>query len=297
VVEQVGEDVTLVKPGDHVITCLSAFCGHCEFCLTERMSLCLSPDTKRKADEAPRLSQNGGPMPQYLNLSGFAEQMLVHEHACVSIRKDMPLDRAALIGCGVMTGVGAVILTAKVRPGDVVAVIGLGGVGLSAVNGAAIAGAARIIAVDMSAGKENMAKAFGATDFICAAEGDPVAAVLEMTKGGVDQSFECVGLAKTSEQAFGMLKRGGTANVVGMVPLGQNISIPGSAFLAGKTLRGSTMGSNRFPIDMPKLVDMYMAGKLKLDDMISRRIRLDQINEGFADMKSQQIARSVIMFD
>jgi S-(hydroxymethyl)glutathione dehydrogenase/alcohol dehydrogenase len=261
------------------------------------MSLCLSPDTKRKADEESRLSQNGAAMPQYLNLSGFAEQMLVHEHACVAIRKDMPLDRAALIGCGVMTGVGAAILTAQIRPGDTVAVIGLGGVGLSAVNGAAIAGAARIIAVDMSPGKENMAKAFGATDFVCAADGDPVGAVLEMTKGGVDQSFECVGLAKTCEQAFGMLKRGGAANVVGMVPLGQNISIPGSAFLAGKTLRGSTMGSNRFPIDMPKLVDMYMAGKLKLDDMISRRIRLDQINEGFADMKAAQLARSVIMFD
>jgi S-(hydroxymethyl)glutathione dehydrogenase/alcohol dehydrogenase len=297
VVEMVGEDVTLVKPGDHVITCLSAFCGHCEYCLTDRMSLCLSPDTKRKPGEESRLSQNGGSMPQYLNLSGFAEQMLVHEHACVAIRKDMPLDRAALIGCGVMTGVGAAILTAQVRPGDVVAVIGLGGVGLSAVNGAAIAGAARIIAVDMSAGKENMAKAFGATDFVCAADGDPVAAVIELTKGGVDQSFECVGLTKTCEQAFGMLKRGGTANIVGMVPLGQNISIPGSAFLAGKTLRGSTMGSNRFPIDMPKLVDMYMAGKLKLDDMISRRIRLDQINEGFADMKAAQLARSVIVFD
>jgi S-(hydroxymethyl)glutathione dehydrogenase/alcohol dehydrogenase len=297
VVEAVGSEVTLVKPGDHVITCLSAFCGHCEYCLTDRMSLCLSPDTKRKPDEAPRLSQNGGPMPQYLNLSGFAEQMLVHEHACVAIRKDMPLDRAALIGCGVMTGLGAAILTAKVRPGDTVAVIGLGGVGLSAVNGAAIAGAGRIIAVDMSKGKDNMARQFGATDFVCAADGDPVAAVVEMTKGGVEHAFECVGMTKTCEQAFGMLKRGGAATVVGMVPLGQNISIPGSAFLAGKTLRGSTMGSNRFPIDMPKLVDMYMTGKLKLDDMVSSRIKLADINDGFAEMKTGQIARSVIVFD
>jgi len=297
VVEQVGSEVTLVKPGDHVITCLSAFCGHCEFCLTDRMSLCLSPETKRKADEPTRLTQNGAAMTQYLNLSGFAEQMLVHEHACVAIRKDMPFDRAALIGCGVMTGVGAAILTAKVRPGDTVAVIGLGGVGLSAVNGAAIAGAARIIAVDMSPGKANLAMAFGATDFVCAAEDDPVKTVLEMTKGGVDQSFECVGLTKTVEQAFGMIKRGGATNVVGMVALGQNISLPGSAFMGGKTIRGSAMGSNRFPLDMPKLVDMYMVGKLKLDDMVSRRIRLDQVNEGFAEMKGGQIARSVIVFD
>src|SRR3954453_13466143 len=167
--EQVGSQVRTVKPGDHVITCLSAFCGHCEFCLTGHISLCVSPETKRAQDDEPRLSSPTGPMLQYLNLSSFAEQMLIHEHACVAIRKDMPLDRAALIGCGVMTGVGAAMHTSNVRPGDTVAVIGCGGVGLGAVNGAAIGGASRIIAIDMAAGKENMVKAFGATDFICAA--------------------------------------------------------------------------------------------------------------------------------
>jgi S-(hydroxymethyl)glutathione dehydrogenase/alcohol dehydrogenase len=209
----------------------------------------------------------------------------------------MPLDRAALIGCAVMTGVGSVFHTAKVRPGETVAVIGCGGVGLAAINGAAIAGAGRIIAIDMSKSKDNMAKHFGATDFICASDTDPVKEVMEMTKGGVHQSFEAVGLKKTTEQAFGMLRRGGTANVIGMIPVGQTVEIPGYAFLGEKRIQGSAMGSNHFPVDMPRLVDMYLAGKLKLDEMISRRIKLEEVNDAFAEMKTGQIARSVIVFD
>jgi S-(hydroxymethyl)glutathione dehydrogenase/alcohol dehydrogenase len=297
VVEQVGSEVRTVKPGDHVITCLSAFCGHCEHCVTGHLSLCVSPDTKRGPDEEPRLSSANGPMVQYLNLSSFAEQMLVHEHACVAVRKDMPLDRAALIGCSVMTGVGAVIHTSNVRPGDTVAVIGCGGVGLSAINGAAIAGAGRIIAVDIVPGKENYARAFGATDFVNAAEVDAVKTIIEMTRGGVQHSFEALGMTKTAEQAFNMLRRGGTANIIGMIPVGQSISLMGAAFLGEKRIQGSMMGSNRFPVDMPRLCDMYMAGKLKLDDMISRRLRLDQVNEAFDEMKRGEIARSVLVFD
>ena len=297
IVEAVGSEVRTVKPGDHVITCLSAFCGHCEHCLTGHMSLCVSPDTKRGADEEPRLVQNGNPLPQFLNLSSFAEQMLIHEHACVAIRKDMPFDRAALIGWSVNTGVGAVIHTSNVRPGETVAVIGCGGVGLSAINGAAIAGAGRIIAIDMVKGKENLARAFGATDFICAADTDAVKTVIEMTKGGVHHAFEAIGLSKTAEQAFNMLRRGGTANIIGMIPVGQTISLMGAAFLGEKRIQGSMMGSNRFPVDMPRLVDFYMSGKLKLDDMVSRRLRLDQVNEAFEEMKRGEIARSVIVFD
>ena len=297
IVEQIGSEVRTVKVGDHVITCLSAFCGHCEYCLTGHMSLCTSPETKRGAEEEARLSQPTGPMMQFLNLSSFAEQMLIHEHACVAIRKDMPLDRAALIGCGVLTGVCSVFHTANVRPGDTVAVIGCGGVGLAAINGAAIAGASRIIAVDMSPAKDNMAHHFGATDFVCAADGDAVKTVLEMTKGGVQHSFEAVGLKKTTEQAFGMLRRGGAANIIGMIPIGQTIEIPGYAFLGEKKLQGSLMGSNHFPVDMPRLVDMYLAGKLKLDEMISRRVKLEEVNDAFAEMKTGQIARSVIVFD
>lgn len=296
VVEAIGSEVRTVKVGDHVITCLSAYCGHCESCLTGRMSLCVSPETKRDQSDEPRLSTPTGPMLQYLNLSSFAEQMLIHEHACVAIRKDMPLDRAALIGCGVMTGVGAVFHTSNVRPGDTVAVIGCGGVGLAAVNGAAIAGAGRIIAIDMAPGKENLAKSMGATDFVLGGP-DAVKQVMEMTGGGVQHSFEAIGLSVTAEQAFNMLRRGGTANIIGMIPVGQSITLMGASFLGEKRIQGSLMGSNRFPVDMPRLVDAYMAGKLHLDDMISRRIRLDQVNEAFEEMKTGAVARSVIVFD
>lgn len=297
VVEAVGSEVRTVQKGDHVVTCLSAFCGHCEHCLTGHMSRCVSPDTKRGPQDEPRLKQAAGPMNQYLNLSSFAEMMLVHEHACVKIRKDMPLDRAALIGCGVMTGVGAVMHTSNVRPGETVAVIGCGGIGLAAINGAAIAGAGRVIAIDVIGSKLNLAKEFGATDVVNAKDGDPVKQVVEMTGGGVHHAFECIGLKQTAEQSFAMTGRGGTANIIGMIPAGVNIELPGVAFLGEKRIQGSLMGSNRFPVDMPRLVDFYMAGKLKLDEMISRRIKLEQVNEGFEDMKRGEIARSVIVFN
>jgi S-(hydroxymethyl)glutathione dehydrogenase/alcohol dehydrogenase len=294
VVEAVGSEVRTVKPGDHVITCLSAFCGHCAHCVTGFMSRCVSGDVRRQKDDEPRL---GNGLNQFLNLSSFAEQMLIHEHACVAIRKDMPLDRAALIGCSVTTGVGAVVQTSNVRPGETVAVIGCGGVGLAAINGAAIAGAGRIIAVDMQGSKLNLAKHFGATDVINASETDPVGAIMEMTGGGVHHSFEAIGLKKTTEQAFKMLARGGTANVIGMIPVGTMIELHGADFLGEKKIQGSLMGSNRFPVDMPRLVDFYLSGKLKLDELISQRISLEQVNEGFADMKKGELARSVIVFD
>jgi S-(hydroxymethyl)glutathione dehydrogenase/alcohol dehydrogenase len=298
VVEMVGSEVRTVKPGDHVITCLNPFCGHCEYCVTGRMNLCPSDETQRGPGDPPRLSQGGQPMPQYLNLSSFAEQIVTHEHAVVAIRKDMPLDRAALIGCAVITGYGAVVNTAGLRPGETIAIIGCGGVGLSAINGAYIAGAGRIIAVDAVPGKENLAKAFGATDFVCAADVDPVKAVLELTGGrGVHHALECIGLPKTAEQAFGMLGRGGTATVVGMIPVKESVSIRGVGLLHERKLQGSFMGSNRFPVDMPRLVDFYMQGRLKLDDLVSRRIRLEDVNDAFAEMKTGEIARSVIVFD
>ena len=302
VVEQIGSEVRTVKVGDHVITCLSAFCGHCNHCLTGHMSLCISPDTKRGKGEPTRLVEGpdphgSGAMNQFLNLSSFAEYMLIHEHACVAIRKDMPLDRAALIGCSVTTGVGAVIHTSNVRPGDTVAVIGCGGVGLAAVNGAAIAGAGRIIAIDMQGSKLNLAKEFGATDVVNPADGDPVKQVMDLTKGGVQHSFEAIGLKATAEQAFAMLARGGTANIIGMIPVGVKIELSGSDFLGEKRIQGSLMGSNRFPIDMPRFVDFYMAGKLHLDQMISQRIKLEEVNDAFDELRRGELARSVIMFD
>ena len=300
VVEQIGSEVRTVKVGDHVITCLSAYCGHCEVCLTGHMSLCVSPDTKRGRGDGQRLFREGDPptMNQFLNLSSFAEQMLVHEHACTPIRKDMPLDVAALIGCSVTTGVGAVIHTSNVRPGETVAVIGCGGVGLAAINGAAIAGAGRIIAIDRIGSKLNLAKHFGATDVIDAStSADAVKEVIEMTKGGVHHSFEAIGLKQTAEQAFAMLRRGGTANIIGMIPVGTKIELHGADFLAERRIQGSLMGSNRFPVDMPRFVDFYMAGKLKLDEMVSQRIKLEDVNEAFAELKRGEVARSVIVFD
>ena len=298
VVEQVGSEVRRMKPGDHVITCLSAFCGHCEQCLTGHMSRCTEPELNREAEEEPRLSKDTAVMNQFLNLSSFAEQMLIHEHACVPIRKDMPLDRAALIGCAVTTGVGAVIHTSKVQPGETVAVIGCGGVGLACINGADIAGAGRIIAIDTQGSKLNLAKQFGATDVINAKDGDPVAQLMELTGGrGVHHSFEAIGLKQTTEQAWAMLGIGGTANVIGMIPVGVNIELHGAEFLMEKKIQGSRMGSNHFPVDMPRFVDFYMSGKLKLDEMISRRIKLEQVNEGFEELKRGELARSVIVFD
>jgi len=295
VVEQVGSDVHYVQPGDHVITCLSVFCGSCEFCLSGRPALCTKQGLRRASTEAPRLSQGGTPIWQFLDLSSYAEQMLVHEHAIVKIRKDMPLDRAALIGCGVTTGVGAVFNTAKVAPGSTVAVIGCGGVGLSAVQGAAIAGAGRVIAIDMLESKLELARKFGATDTVNAKQGDPVEQVRELTSGGVDYSFEAIGLKIAAEQAFAMLKNGGTATVIGMIPLGQKVELPGFDFLLEKKIQGSSMGSNRFRTDMPKYVEMYLNGKLNLDDLVSRRIKLSEINDAFAALATGEVARSVIM--
>ena len=298
VVEAVGDLVGYVVPGDHVISCLSVFCGHCEACVTGHLVNCERPeDVNRLPGDPPRLSQNGKPVHQFFNLSSFAEYMLVHEHAIVKVRKDMPLDRAALIGCGVTTGVGAVHNTAKIEVGSTVAVIGLGGVGLSVVNGAAISGAGRIIAIDTVGSKLNLAGHFGATDVIDATEVDVVRKVREMTGGGVHFSFEAIGLKHTSEQAFEMLRPGGTATVIGMVPVGQKLEIDAESLLYEKKLQGSNMGSNRFRVDMPRYVDFYLAGKLHLDEMISQRIRLEQINEAFDAMKTGEIARSVILFD
>ena len=297
VVEAVGDDVHYVKPGDHVITCLSVFCGHCEHCLTGHMSLCQEPETKRAPGEESRLALGDAPLEQFANLGSFAEQMLVHEHAVAKINPDMPLDRACLIGCGVMTGVGAVMHSAAVRPGETVAVIGCGGIGLSCINGAALAGASRVIAIDRVPSKLELARKFGATDVINAADDDAVAAVLALTQGGVHHSFEAIGLKVTAEQAFGMLRRGGVATIIGMIPPGQMVSLHGVDFLSEKKIQGSFMGSNRFRVDMPRLVDLYLQGRLHLDDLISNRIKLEDVNDALLALKTGEVARSVIVFD
>lgn len=299
VVVEVGRDVTYVSPGDHVITCLSAFCGYCEMCLAGRPALCDNKDRdmNRRDGEPPRLSRAGEQVHTFMRLSSFAEQMLVHEHALVKIDKEMPLAAAALIGCGVTTGLGAVFRTAKVEPGTDVVVIGCGGIGLSAVQGARIAGAGRIIAVDMVASKLEVAETMGATDTVDASAVDPVVAVKELTGGrGVPNSFEAVGLKATAEQAFKMLSPGGQATVIGMIPVGTTVEVHGPELLYEKTLTGSNMGSNQFRTDMPRFVQMYLDGRLKLDEMVSKTISLEDINAGFEEMKAGSITRSVIAF-
>jgi len=297
VVEQVGSEVSYVQPGDHVITCLSVFCGHCEYCLSGRPALCTKDGLRRTPEQGPRITKGDETIHQFLDLSSYAEQMLVHENALVKVTKEIPMDRAALIGCGVQTGVGAVFNTAKVAPGDLVAVIGCGGVGLNAVQGAAMAGAGRIIAVDTVASKLEMAKKFGATDGVNASEGNPVAQVMELLGGGVEHAFEAIGLKETTEQAWQMLRPGGTATVIGMIPMGTKVELMGMDFLFEKKIQGSTMGSNRFRVDMPKYVDMYLRGKLNLDDLVSQRLRLDQVEEGFDAIRKGEVARSVIVMD
>ena len=298
VVEAVGSMVSYVEPGDHVITCLSAFCGHCEQCLSGNMARCELKliELVRGDDEPSRLSRPGGePINQFLHLSSFAEQMLIHEHALVKIDPAMPFDRAALIGCGVTTGLGAVFRTARVMPGESVTIIGCGGIGLSAVQGARIAGANRIVAVDTNPSKLELARELGATHVVDASATDAVAAVLDIT-GGVHHAFEAVGAKATAEQAFAMLRRGGQATVIGMIPLGTKVEVPGVDLLDEKKLTGSNMGSNQFRTDMPRFVEMYLDGRLRLDEMVSKTIELEDINQGFEDMKSGSVARSVIAF-
>jgi S-(hydroxymethyl)glutathione dehydrogenase/alcohol dehydrogenase len=297
VVEAVGEDVTYVKPGDHVITCLSVFCGECEQCMTGHTHLCDNPEVKLLPGAARRLKWKGEVLHQAFQLSVFAEQMLVHEHAIVKINQEIPLDRAALVGCGVMTGVGAVFNTAKVEAGATVAVLGCGGIGLSAVNGAAIAGAERIIAIDTNSSKLEIAKQMGATHTINASNVDPVAAVKELTEGkGVPYSFEAIGLKITAEQSFAMLRPGGVATIIGMIPFGTKIELHGADFLRERKIQGSSMGSNRFRVDMPRLLELWRQGRLKLDHLISGQVKLAEINEGFAMLKSGAPVRNLINF-
>jgi S-(hydroxymethyl)glutathione dehydrogenase/alcohol dehydrogenase len=299
IVEKVGKSVTYLKPGDHVISCPSVFCGLCDECMSGHPNRCSDRQaTQRPPGSKPRLSQGGQRVAQFSDLSTYAEKMLLHEHALVKIIDEMPLDRAALIGCGVTTGVGAVLNTAKIEPGTTVAVFGCGGVGISIIQGARIAGARKIIAVDQFENKLATARRFGATDTVDGSNTDAVKAIRTIVGGpGVDYAFEAVGLKKLAEQCFNVLKMGGTAIVCGMIPVGQKVEIEGSKLLTERTIKGTMMGGNRFRIDMPRYIDFYLQGRLNLDDMISRRAKLEDVNDAFAAMKQGEVTRTVLTFD
>jgi S-(hydroxymethyl)glutathione dehydrogenase/alcohol dehydrogenase len=298
VVQEVGPEASEVAPGDHVVMSISVFCGDCPLCEGGRTHLCVGKETTRRPNtDEPRLSLHGAPVAQFLDLSSFAEMMLVHENALVRVDPEVPLDTAAVLGCGVATGLGAVMNTAGVRPGERVAVIGCGGVGLSAIQGARIAGAGQVIAIDPVAAKLDLAEALGATEVLDARSDGLVARVVELADGlGVDHVIEAVGNTETVRQGFGMTRPGGTTTVVGLVPSGSDIRIPSDQLFYERKLQGSVMGSNDFKRDTPRYVEMYLDGRLDLDSMVTRRMGLEEINEGFDLMKAGESVRSLVVF-
>jgi S-(hydroxymethyl)glutathione dehydrogenase/alcohol dehydrogenase len=297
-VTAIGDGVTEVGVGDHVVMSISVFCGTCPLCLSGRTQLCVDKEaTRRQTGQPPRLSQSGAPITQFLDLSAFAEQMLVHENAVVRIGEDVPFEHGAVLGCGVATGLGAVLNTARVQPGDSVAVVGCGGVGLSAIQGARIAGARQIIAVDPVPEKLDLAVRLGATDVVDAADPNLVSAVVSLSDGlGVDHVIEAVGRVDSIEQGFAMTRRGGTVTVVGLVPSGSKVSIPTDDLFYERRLQGSVMGSNDFKRDVPRYLEMWREGQLNLGDLVTERITLDEVNEGFAAMAAGKHPRILIDF-
>ena len=302
VVEEVGEGVTSVKPGDHIVISWVPQCGECFFCTRDQGYLCeknAATITGGLVDGTTRFSSGGGALFQMAMSGTFSEVSIIPEISAVKIPDDIPLSSAALIGCGVLTGVGAALNTADIREGDTVAVVGCGGVGLNAIQGARIAGAGEIIAVDLNATKLELAKQFGATQTVNGSEGDPVSKVMDLTgQQGADVAFEVIGLGPTIEQTITMTRRGGQAVLVGVPRLDVMLTLPAAFGLVytAKTVKGCWYGSSNVHRDVTKLLDLYKAGQLKLDELISREIKLDEVNDAFDVMKTGEVARSVIVY-
>lgn len=300
IVEKVGPGVTSVRKGDHVVLTWLYSCGFCRDCGRGRPHLCdranMASVNGAMLDGTTRFRVNGEDMRHWVG--SFSEYTVVPEQAAVRIRDDVPLDRACLVGCGVMTGVGAAMNTAKVQPGDTVAVIGCGGVGLNVIQGAAICGAEKIIAVDKVDRKLALAKTFGATHTVNPGDGDLADQIRACNGGaGVDFCFEVVGHTGVIQSAFNALRRGGSLVIVGVPPFGSEISVMAAVFpLEERNILGSYYGSPRFRYDMPRILDLYMAGKLRLDELVSRRLSLDEINTAMEIMESGEVARSVIVY-
>lgn len=294
VVEKVGEGVTSVKPGDHVILAWFPGCGRCLYCVTGSPANCDNPilfqgDT--------RLHKGQQRINHYLGVSSFAEYAVVPESGAIPIRKDVPLEGAALVGCCVPTGVGAAINTARVKAGSTVAVFGCGGVGLNVIQGAALSGAGKVIAVDTRENKLGFARQFGATHTVNASQGDPVERIKEITAGqGVDYAFEAIGNQETMAQAIMSTRKMGTACIVGQAPDTAILSFPANILYDERRIIGSNYGSSNPQVDMPRLLDLYIDGKLKLDELVTRTYPLDEINDAFEAMKKGEVARGVIKF-
>jgi S-(hydroxymethyl)glutathione dehydrogenase/alcohol dehydrogenase len=291
---EVGKEVTKVKAGDHIVAAFIPACGHCWFCLHDQSHLC---DTEMAVMMSMRGNRPDGS--QYMAMTGlgtFAEQMTCHDSSIVKIETSVPDDQLALIGCGVTTGVGAALNTAEVHPGATVAVIGCGGVGQAVIQGARIAGASRIIAVDPVELKRKTAESLGATDFVDPSEGDPVAQVQQLTSGrGVDYAFEVIGLPETTLQAYNMIRKGGTAVMVGMTRAEAQVTLPTfDLFFNEKTLKGCKYGSGQVRRDFQRFADLIETGRLDTSSMVSRTIKLDEVNEAFRAMEAGEVIRSVI---
>ncbi len=296
IVEQVGEGVSSVAPGDHVVMSLTAQCGRCRNCTAGRANLCEwhALGTGRMPDGTRRFSQDGEPV--FADLAAFSEGTVVAEGYLVKVREDVPLQKACLVGCGVMTGIGAVVNRAKVEPGATTVVVGCGGVGLNVVQGCSLASASKIIAVDNVEAKLQVAESVGATHLVNSAKVDALTEIDRLTGGGADYSFEVVGVAETLRMAFSAIRPGGTAVMVGLPAQEAEISVPGRALFFDRTLMGTFYGAARPRQDFQWILDMYMDGRLKLDELATRVRPLDELNEAFEDMEMGTAARTVLTF-
>eukprot|EP01025_Chloroclados_australasicus_P049111 TRINITY_DN5585_c0_g1_i3.p1 TRINITY_DN5585_c0_g1~~TRINITY_DN5585_c0_g1_i3.p1 ORF type:complete len:376 (+),score=43.26 TRINITY_DN5585_c0_g1_i3:166-1293(+) len=302
VVESIGEGVTSVKPGDHVIPCYQAYCGECKFCASGKTNLCGSVRQWTgkgimKSDSKPRFTCDGKEIFHFMGTSTFSEYTVVHEQSVAVVNKNAPLDKICLLGCGVSTGLGAVQNTAKVEKGATAAVFGMGTVGLAVIDGLKVSGASRIIAVDINSEKEKMAREWGATDFVNPKDYDqPIQQVLvEMTDGGLDYTFECVGNVDVMRAALEACHKGwGTSVIIGVAGAGKEISTRPFQLVTGRVWKGTAFGGYRSRIDVPKLVDEYMDHKFQVDEYVTHNFKLDQINEAFKLLHEGKCLRAVV---
>lgn len=298
VVEQIGPGVQTLHPGDHVILSWAPSCGQCRYCATGRPQLCENrPEPSRMFDGTTRMRWRGQPVYHYGYVASFAPYSVVPESCAIPIREDMPLDKAALIGCSVMTGVGAVLNTGKVPAGASLAVFGAGGIGLNAIQGGDLVSATPIIAVDTIDAKLEFSRSFGATHLVSARRDDPVAAIRRITGRGADYTVVAVGSAEAMQQAYEALAPGGTCIVIGIPPTGSALTLDASR-IAGreKRLVGSCYGSASVKADFPRMVDLYMSGKLKIDQLITKRYSIEEVNEAFRALAAGELARGLISF-
>jgi S-(hydroxymethyl)glutathione dehydrogenase/alcohol dehydrogenase len=303
VVEEIGPGVTSVKPGDHVIPLYTPECRECSFCLSGKTNLCqkirVTQGQGLMPDGTSRFSLNGETLYHYMGTSTFSEYSVMPEISLAKINPQAPLDKVCLLGCGITTGIGAVLNTAKVEAGSSVAVFGLGGIGLSVVQGAVMAGASRILAVDLNEDKFEMAKMLGATDFVNPGKYDqPIQDVIvDLTDGGVDYSFECIGNTDVMRSALECCHKGwGESVIIGVAGAGQEISTRPFQLVTGRVWRGTAFGGVRGRSELPGYVDNYMAGKINIDDMVTHTMGLEDINKAFDLMHSGESIRSVVIF-